>query len=254
MRLLCSVVAFSVVLSLSAFSQSDERPRVFITDSQSWEVHGSAGGANGAFGASSSGGARPQTAEIIKTFGEKCPQAIVNNRQEKANYIVVLDHEGGKNFLRHKNKVAVFESQSGDTIVSHSTLSLGGSVEDACDAIKAHWAAHGEALRKAASAPAAPPAAQPPAAQPPPPAAAAPAPPDAKAAAPHISVASTPGAADIELDGSFVGSTPSVVEVAPGEHTIVIRKNGFKEWSRKMKFQGGDIKIDAELEKAEPPK
>src|SRR5216684_7213446 len=72
-----------------------DKPRVFITDSQSWETSGSAGGANGAFAAHSSGGARPQTAEIIKTFGEKCPAVLVNNIQTKANYIVVLDHEGG---------------------------------------------------------------------------------------------------------------------------------------------------------------
>src|SRR5947209_7517454 len=58
-----------------------DKPRVFITDSQSWETSGSAGGANGAFAAHSSGGARPQTAEIIKTFGEKCSSVMVNNIQ-----------------------------------------------------------------------------------------------------------------------------------------------------------------------------
>jgi hypothetical protein len=49
------------------------------------------------------GGARPQTAEIIKTFGERCPGVMVNNIQVKTDYIVLLDHEGGKGVLRHKN-------------------------------------------------------------------------------------------------------------------------------------------------------
>ena len=49
--------------------------------------------------------------------------------------MVLLDHEGGKGALRHKNKVVVFNRVSGDSIVSKSTLSLGGSVQDACEGI-----------------------------------------------------------------------------------------------------------------------
>ena len=49
-------------------SAEEAKPRVYVTDSDSWQVEGSAGGANGTFAAHSSGGARPQTAEIIKTF------------------------------------------------------------------------------------------------------------------------------------------------------------------------------------------
>ena len=73
-----------------------ERARVFITDSQSWEIGGYSGSSGGAGGAMVHGGARPQTAEIVKTFGERCPQVTPNNKQEKADYIVLLDHEGGK--------------------------------------------------------------------------------------------------------------------------------------------------------------
>ena len=49
-----------------------ERARVFITDSQSWSIAAQSGGAGGTFGGTMAGGARPQTAEIIKTFGERC--------------------------------------------------------------------------------------------------------------------------------------------------------------------------------------
>ena len=125
--------------------------RVFITDSQSWSIAGGGGGANGAYGSTVAGGARPQTAEIIKTFGQRCPQVVINNIQTKADYIVLLDHEGGKGALRHKNKVAVFNRVSGDSIVSKSTLSLGGSVQDACEAITNDWAAHGKEIRAAAA-------------------------------------------------------------------------------------------------------
>jgi PKD repeat protein len=81
-----------------------EHARVFITDSQSWEVGGGAGGSAGTFGAESHGGARPQTAEIIKTFGERCPEVVTNNIQTKTDYIVVLDHEVTPNWRRSRQK------------------------------------------------------------------------------------------------------------------------------------------------------
>lgn len=72
----------------------------------------------------------------------------------------------------------------------------------------------------------------------------------AEESAPGISVlvSSTPPGADIELDGSFVGSTPSIINMPAGGHTIVIQKKSFKPWERKIKAMQGSIKIDAELE------
>lgn len=128
-----------------------DKPRVYVTDSNSWSTQGSAGGSNGTFAASSSGGARPQTAEIIKTFAQRCPEVIVNNRPDASNYIVELDHEGGKSVLAHKDKIAVFIQKTGDSIFSKSTLSVGGSVQDACAALLKHWSEHSAELRVASS-------------------------------------------------------------------------------------------------------
>jgi len=63
-----------------------------------------------------------------------------------------------------------------------------------------------------------------------------------------IKVSSTPGGADIELDGSFVGQTPSSVLVLPGDHSIRITKTGYKQWERKIKTSGGEVTMVAELE------
>jgi len=230
---------------------ASEKARVFITDSQSWSIAGASGGAGGAYGGSMAGGARPQTAEIVKTFGERCPQVIVNNIQTKTDYIVLLDHEGGKGALRHKNKVAVFARVSGDSIVSKSTHCLGGSVQDACEAITKDWTEHGAAIR-AATAEQSKPAANPP------PAAAtiatpAPVPAPAGALTGKLAVASVPDGADIEVDGSFVGNTPSDVQVAEGEHTVTVKKTGFKDWERKLKVTAGSsVHLNAELEKPTP--
>lgn len=65
-----------------------------------------------------------------------------------------------------------------------------------------------------------------------------------------ISVKSTPDGADITVDGKYVGSTPSTVRLAPGDHTVVIEKSGFKAWHRTMALSaGGNVNIDATLEK-----
>jgi len=62
---------------------------------------------------------------------------------------------------------------------------------------------------------------------------------------------SDPSGADIVVDGSFVGNTPSDVEVTEGEHTVSVKKTGFKDWERKLKVSGGSsVHLSAELEKA----
>lgn len=58
---------------------------------------------------------------------------------------------------------------------------------------------------------------------------------------------STPGA-DIEVDGNFVGNTPSKIDVSSGSHTIAVKKKGYQAWSRTMNVSGSGAKINAELE------
>ena len=54
--------------------------------------------------------------------------------QKKADYILLLDHEGGKGAAKRDNKGAVF-NRDGDSIFSNSTRSLGNAVKDAFAAI-----------------------------------------------------------------------------------------------------------------------
>jgi hypothetical protein len=69
-----------------------------------------------------------------------------------------------------------------------------------------------------------------------------------------VQLESTPPGADIQLDGSFVGNTPSDVQVGDGEHNIVVKKSGFKDWERKLKVNAGStIHLNAELEKIATP-
>ncbi len=114
---------------------ADNQLLIYVSDSDSWSMTGGfAGGGSGAAGVST-GGARPQTAEIIKTFGERCPDLQATMEKEKADYFVILDHEGGKGALRVDNKVVVFDS-TGTSIYSGSTRMLGNAVKDACNEIR----------------------------------------------------------------------------------------------------------------------
>lgn len=67
------------------------------------------------------------------------------------------------------------------------------------------------------------------------------------AAVAEIEISSTPSGADIELDGKFVGNTPSSITVIPGDHEIAIKKAGFAAWDRKTAVSSGHISIAAEL-------
>jgi len=83
---------------------------------------------------------------------------------------------------------------------------------------------------------------------PPPPPSAPPAPPAAVQAS--LGIDSTPPGADIEIDGAFVGNTPSNISVAPGNHQVAIKKKGFTDWSKTLNITGGSVHLDAELDQA----
>lgn len=213
-----------LLLSFSVLTWAAENPRVYVEDSQSWEMKGGIGGSDDAFGGKTSGGARPQTAEIMKTFGEKCHNVVVNNRREKADYVVLLHHEGGKDMIRRDNKVVVF-NREGDSILSRSTRSLGNSVNDACSAIMKDWMANPPAVKASLD--------QLPIA----------------GGNTKLDVTSSPAGAEIEVNGNFVGNTPSAIHLEPGEYTVAVKKNGYTSWERKVKINGGNVTLVAELEK-----
>ena len=113
----------------------DGKVRVLVTDSNSWQMSGGFAVSEGSGGGAISGGARPQTAEVIKTFNERCPEVTITMNKANAKYVILLDHEGGKGLARNDNKIAVFDRE-GDAIFSGSTRTLGNAVKDACTAIK----------------------------------------------------------------------------------------------------------------------
>jgi hypothetical protein len=63
-----------------------------------------------------------------------------------------------------------------------------------------------------------------------------------------LTIDSTPAGADVEIDGAFVGNTPSTVAVAPGSHQIAVKKKGFTDWTKTLTVTGGSVHMSADLE------
>ena len=74
-----------------------------------------------------------------------------------------------------------------------------------------------------------------------------------ESATPATAISSEPTGTEIEIDGEFVGSTPSSINLQPGRHTIVLRKKGFKEWKRVVRVRPGDaLTVHADMEETVP--
>lgn len=62
-----------------------------------------------------------------------------------------------------------------------------------------------------------------------------------------LDVSSTPTEADIYIDERLSGHTPSTLILMPGDHTLVIKKDGFVVWKRKFNLPSGRSNVDANL-------
>ena len=63
-----------------------------------------------------------------------------------------------------------------------------------------------------------------------------------------VSISSSATAADIEVDGAFVGNTPTSIMLPSGPHVVVVKK-GQKTWQRALQVgSGGTITLSAPLQ------
>ncbi|MGA8220086.1 MAG: PEGA domain-containing protein [Candidatus Acidiferrales bacterium] len=64
----------------------------------------------------------------------------------------------------------------------------------------------------------------------------------------EINITSIPPGAEVQIDGVFVGNTPSTLGVSSGDHVVTVSKKGFKPWERKVKITTGKVELAADLE------
>jgi hypothetical protein len=65
-----------------------------------------------------------------------------------------------------------------------------------------------------------------------------------------VIIRSNPDGGEILVDGKFMGSTPSTVQLSPGAHIVAVQQAGFKTWQRDVSINSGSIiNLNAVLEK-----
>lgn len=65
-----------------------------------------------------------------------------------------------------------------------------------------------------------------------------------------IMVTSTPDSADVFVDGTFKGNTPSTLKVTAGKHVVKVTSSGYKDWEREVDVTAGsDVRLNVKLEK-----
>ncbi len=63
----------------------------------------------------------------------------------------------------------------------------------------------------------------------------------------RLQITSNPSGAEVSVDGNFVGSTPSEIEIAQGLHTITISKTRCRTWERTLEVSAGKVTVAATL-------
>ncbi len=219
-------------------------------------------------------GARSQSMESIvaKDFDRYCTTARETVNQQDADYTVITDSTSG-GFAKFVQLIV--SNRNGEVIGRvRITGTFRGAVQHICAQIMENWPiaqaqaaqaaarqrlAEQRAAQIAAEKARAEQAAEELSAEPDMPAIALPAHPAAPArsaapATPQISagvmVTSTPDGAEIEIDGAFIGSTPTTVALSTGDHTVIVRKKGYQPWQRTLKITAGIVRLNAELESA----
>lgn len=67
------------------------------------------------------------------------------------------------------------------------------------------------------------------------------------ASVPGLTIEANVPNCDIEVDGNFMGNTPSTLTIAAGQHSIVVKKSGYQDWSRSMMVGSGAVRLSAEM-------
>jgi PEGA domain len=249
---------FLIFIFVSGLALGQDKPRVFVQGkgSQNLTTSGSGGGGQhwGSWGARSTFDSHDEAMQVTRDLQKDCSGVTVTLDQSVTDYTVILNRESKHNrgLLRSNSQVQV-ANRLGDVLGTSATRTVGNASKDACQLILADWGQHG---RISIPGPAPTPAT-----------ATVPAvsqatvagmtqvePTAATSSKVKLQIDSSPSGADIEVDGNFVGSTPSDVQVAEGDHTVVVKKSGFKNWERKLKSNAGSsVHLGAELEKADAP-
>jgi hypothetical protein len=116
------------------------KPRIYVSDTDSWAASGGFGNPSSVAPGSLYGGYNPEMVDIYQDFTSDCPAAVVTQQKAKADYAVLFDKQSSKKGITglgglvKVNKVVVL-SRTGETLLSQTSHSVDTAIRSACDAI-----------------------------------------------------------------------------------------------------------------------
>jgi hypothetical protein len=65
-----------------------------------------------------------------------------------------------------------------------------------------------------------------------------------------VEIQSNPAGASVFVDGTFMANTPATLHLNPGQHSVRVALDGYKEWTQELAVQAGEsAHVSADLEK-----
>jgi hypothetical protein len=145
MKLLLPVL----LLLLPAVLPAQDKPRLYLTDRDTWKESGwmvagdgkAVGGINGAV-------VREHT-ENVKTFNKACPSITVTESKEKADFALIWDRTNWSEtaWTGYQNNMALY-SRDGDLVWSGASHKMTTAAQDACKAVLGAVAQKGKAISR----------------------------------------------------------------------------------------------------------
>ncbi len=125
-----------VLAALAVFTftaAAAEKPRVFITESDSLQLSGTAAVGDTKGSLAVHGGTSRENIEVMKAFQRQCPAVVITSKRENADFVIRFDREEPSPITPfvHGNKVAIFD-RNAELIHSNSTRLLKNAVKGAC--------------------------------------------------------------------------------------------------------------------------
>jgi hypothetical protein len=125
-----------------AAAESANPIRIFVVGSQTLQLSGDASIGETDASLQVAGGSSKEYVEVLRNFMKHCPAVIITSNQDRADYVVRIEHEAANpgTLFERANKVAIYNKEE-DLIYTNATRFLSSAVKDACRQLKPPTAA-----------------------------------------------------------------------------------------------------------------
>jgi hypothetical protein len=117
-------------------STAQKKPRIYITDRDTWRESGWLVASNGTVVAHYDAGLVREHTENVATFNKACPGVVVTENKETADLALVWDRTDWNHtaWSGHQNNLAIY-NRDGDVVWTGAYHRMTNAASDACKAV-----------------------------------------------------------------------------------------------------------------------